>query len=142
MTECLTSDATSTSTSLADVGSLPITISATGTYKFEWVGFFTSSATTEGLTIAMNGPSSSLIAYSVAYAISTTYVNGYTTASSWDSGPAIASTGGSTPREFRVTGVFTATSTGTIAPRFAAETGGANSAVIKAGSWFTVTPAD
>jgi hypothetical protein len=142
ITKGLTSDVTSNSTSLADVTGLPVTISATGTYKFEWVGFFTSNVTTEGLTIAMNGPSSSLISYSVAYAISTNYVNGYTVYTSWGSGPAIASTGGSTAREFRITGLFTATGTGSVSPRFAAESGGANSVTIKAGAWFTVTPVD
>ena len=141
-TKCLTSDVTSTSTSLADVTGLPVTISATGTYKFEWVGFFTGSATTEGLTLAMNGPSSSLIAYSVGYGATVSYINAYATYSAWDTGPTASQSGGATPREFRVTGIFTATGTGTIAPRFAAETGGANSATIKAGAWFTVTPAD
>jgi hypothetical protein len=141
-TKCLTSDVTSNSTSLADVTGLPVTISATGTYKFEWVGAFTSNTTTEGLTIAMNGPSSSFIYFSVAVALSTNYVNGYTVYSSWDTGSVVATTGGATAREFRVTGVFTATSTGTIAPRFSAESGGGNSVSIKGGSWFTVTPAD
>jgi hypothetical protein len=106
------------------------------------VGFFTGSATTEGLTLAMNGPSSSLIAYSVGYGATVSYINAYATYSAWDTGPTASQSGGATPREFRVTGIFTATGTGTIAPRFAAETGGANSATIKAGAWFTVTPAD
>lgn len=142
ITKCLTSDVTSNSTSLADVTGLPVTISATGTYKFEWVGSFTSNTTTEGLTIAMNGPASSVIAFSVAAALSTNYVNGYTAYSAWDTGTVVATTGGAASREFRVTGVFTATSTGTVSPRFSAESGGANSVNIKAGSWFTVTPAD
>jgi hypothetical protein len=142
ITKGLTSDVTSNSTSLADVTGLPVTISATGTYKFEWVGFFTGSATTEGITLAMNGPSSSLISYSVAIALTTNYVNGFTAHTAWDTGPTTSASGGSTAREFRVTGIFTATGTGTVTPRFAAETGGANSSTIKAGAWFTVTPVD
>jgi hypothetical protein len=142
VTKCLEGDVSSTSTSLADVTGLPITISATGTYKFEWTGFFTSNTTTEGLTIAMNGPTSSVIAFSVAAALSTNYVNGFTVYSAWETGTVVATTGGSTAREFRVAGVFKATATGTVSPRFAAESGGANSVVIKAGATFTVTPAD
>lgn len=141
-TKALTSNVTSTSTSLADVTGLTITVGATGTYSFEVTGVFTSSVTTEGIKLAMNGPASSFIFLSVAFGATTTYVNSLSTYSAWDDGPTIATTGGSTPREFRIAGVFTATATGTLAVRFAAETGGANSATVNAGTFFTMTPAD
>lgn len=141
-TKALTSNVSTTSTSFSDVTGLTIAVSATGTYVFEVVGWFTSSVSTEGIKFAMNGPTASFLSLSVAYGATTTYANGYANYTAYDDGPTLSQSGGSTPREFRIQGTATISATGTFAVRFAAETGGANSATVNSGSFFRLTPVD
>lgn len=141
-TKALTSNVSTTSTSFSDVTGLTIAVSATGTYVFEVVGWFTGSATTEGIRLAMNGPTATFLSLSIAYGNTTAPVNGYANYTAYDDGPTLTQSGGSTPREFRIQGTATISATGTFAVRFAAETGGANSATVNSGTFFRLTPVD
>ena len=117
-----TSDSVITSTTLADF--LTASISATGTYGFITTGSATSGAVTEGLSLAINGPSaSSLSLFGTVPTNSTggvtgTFVTAYNTkVSSIQISPAGNS-------RWILNGYVTVTATGTFAVRFSSETGG------------------
>ena len=117
-----TSDSVITSTTLADF--LTASISATGTYGFIATGSATSGAVTEGLSLAINGPTaSSLSLFGTVPTNSTggvtgTFVTAYNTkVSSIQISPAGNS-------RWILNGYVTVTATGTFAVRFSSETGG------------------
>lgn len=117
-----TSNSVITSTTLADF--LTASISATGTYGFIATGSATSSATTEGLSLAIDGPTaSSLSLFGTVPTNSTggvtgTFVTAYNTkVSSVQISPAGNS-------RWTLNGYVTVTATGTFAVRFSSETGG------------------
>lgn len=135
------SDITSSSTTLADATGLTCTVSANTTYVVEANVFFTTNTSSEGLGLALNGPSGATVAINIAVqATSSAWTLGAKTA--WDD-PVVGATGSTTPLMARITARVAVSSTaGTVALRLKSETGGANSATIKAGSSFTCSLAD
>jgi hypothetical protein len=134
----LTSGVSSSSTSLANVTGLTVSLPGAGTYSIFIKGTFTGSATTEGVGLAINGPSASLVAVGIGYGATVSYINAFSRYTAYDDGPLLSQSGGSTSREFCICGIVNVTASGTLAMRFRAETGGANSATIDAGTTMTV----
>lgn len=130
----LTLGVTSSSTNMANVTGMTITLPGAGTYAIEISGSFIANVTTEGIGFAMNGPTATLVALCFAYGVTTTYASGFARYTSWDSGPLVTASGGATSREFRVSGVVSVSEGGTLALRFRAETGGANSVTVEPGT--------
>jgi len=131
-----TSDSVITSTTLADF--LTVSIPATGTYGFFATGSATSSATTEGMSLAINGPTASALSLfgtvptNSTGGVTGTYVTAYNTkVSSVQISPAGNS-------RWTLNGYVTVTSTGTFALRFSSETGG--TVTIQAGAILNLFP--
>jgi hypothetical protein len=137
----LGSDQTSTSTSYADVTGLTASLDASAKYQFEFFVEWRSSSTAEGIGLAINGPSSptTLIAHLGINATSN-YYQYLSVETTYNSGPLSTSGANTTGRVAHVRGVIvTGASSGTLALRYRAETGGANSATVKAGSSLVLT---
>lgn len=135
------SDQTSTSTSYADVTGMTASVAANKTYVFEAYINWTSSGSTEGIGLAVNGPASptSLVAH-VGINATANYYQYITIATSYDSGAVATNGAAATNRAAHVRGVITTgASSGTFTIRYRAETGGANSATVKAGSALIMT---
>lgn len=134
------SDQTSTSTSYADVTGLTAAVAANTTYQFEAYINWKSSGGTEGIGLAINGPASPTVL--VVHVGINAAANFYQFAgnATYDSG-VVATVGGSaTVRIAHVRGVITTGGTsGTLAIRYRAETGSANSATVVAGSSLILT---
>jgi hypothetical protein len=131
-----TSDSVITSTTLADF--LTVSIPATGTYGFFATGSATSSATSEGMSLAINGPTASALSLfgtvptNSTGGVTGTYVTAYNTkVSSVQISPAGNS-------RWTLNGYVTVTSTGTFAVRFSSETGG--TVTIQAGAILNLFP--
>lgn len=135
------SDQTSTSTSYADVTGLTMSVSANTTYVFEAYIVWRSSFAAEGIGFAVNGPASpTLLVSHAGVNASANYYQFVTIATSYDSGAVATSGAAATDRAAHVRGVITTgASSGTFAIRYRAETGGANSATVKAGSALIMT---
>lgn len=139
-------DATSTTTALATLGGtsgggLRVAVTA-GTWIFEATGLLLTSATTEGLSLAVNGPTASLVQAHITIPSNGIGGNVNGTVSAWETkvsntiGP-----GASTRGRWHVSGRFVATASGNFDIRYSAETGGGASVTIPAGAILAVYPA-
>jgi hypothetical protein len=114
-----------TTTSFADATGLSLAVPATGYYSFKAIVIFYTAATTTGIGLAMNGPSTSYLAYRTS--IPTTGVQGTDAEMvehvvAWDTGT--ATTGidaANTRRVATIEGGFYASATGTLVVRFKSE---------------------
>lgn len=135
------SDQTSTSTSYADVTGMTAAVDANTTYIFEAYINWQSSDSTEGIGLAVNGPASktTLLVHAAVNA-GANYYGFIAATSAYDDGVVATSGASSTSRAAYVRGmIVTGATSGTLAIRFRAETGGANSATVKAGSVLILT---
>ena len=134
----LGTDRTSTSTSLADVTDLSVSIAANKVYKLKACIRYKSSGATEALGLAINGPASPT---SVEASV---LISGYTGVyrSEHTSGYDTAVTGVSSTTTSMAAVldalIVNGANAGTLAIRFKSETGGANSVTVEAGSWLTL----
>ncbi len=138
----LGSDQTTTSTSYADVTGLTADLEADTRYQFEFFVAWRSSNASEGIGLAIGGPASpaTLMAH-IGINSSANYYLSVSAATAYDSGPLSNIGAWTTSRAAHVRGVIvTGAAAGSLALRFRAKTGGANSATIKAGSALVVTP--
>lgn len=134
------SDQTSTSTSYADVTGMTASVAANKTYVFEAYINWTSSGSTEGIGLAINGPASptSLVAH-VGINAGANYYQ-FSGNSTYDAGVVATSGAGATVRIAHVRGVITTgASSGTFAIRYRSETGSSNSVTVAAGSSLILT---
>lgn len=134
------SDQTSTSTSYADVTGMTASVAANKTYVFEAYINWTSSGSTEGIGLAINGPASptSLVAH-VGINAGANYYQ-FSGNATYDSGVVATSGAAATVRIAHVRGVITTgASSGTFAIRYRAETGSSNSVTVAAGSSLILT---
>lgn len=121
----LNANRSNTTTSFADVTGLSLAIPATGYYSFRAIVIFYTSATTTGIGLAMNGPTTSYLAYRTC--IPTTGVQGTDAemvehVTAWDTGTATLSIdASSTRRVATIEGGFYASATGTLVVRFKSE---------------------
>lgn len=130
------SDQTSTSTSLADVTGLTASVAANKKYFFKAGMHAVESAAGEAIGFAINGPAGMTNICAAVY----TYKSAV---GAMDDGiitavetAVIGTTGGITVFPAEVSGYFeTGGNAGTFAIRYKAETGGANSVTVKAGSF-------
>ncbi len=121
----LNANRSNTTTSFADATGLSLAVPATGYYSFRAIVIFYTAATTTGIGLAMNGPSTSYLAYRTS--IPTTGVQGTDAEMvehvvAWDTGT--ATTGidaSSTRRVATIEGGFYASATGTLVVRFKSE---------------------
>lgn len=137
----LSADRTSTSTSLADVTGLSFAVAANTTYDFEFNIAYTSSASTEGLGLSMNGPASPTSIFYTVYIASATALRdtGYATAYETNF-QAINGANSAGQGSARISGrLVNGANAGTLIVRFSTETGGANSSVIKTLSFGRLT---
>ena len=134
-----TVDLVTSSTTLANL--LSASVVSGKTYLFLATGLISSSATTEGSSIAINGPSSSGIA--ADFSLPTNGIGGETNGSvtAFETkftnigGPGAAARG-----RWWSSGRFVATANGTFSIRVSAETGGANTVTWRAGSILILCP--
>ena len=136
----LGSDQSSSSTSYADVTGLTASVAASSTYEFEFFIAWHSTNSTEGIALAVNGPSSpaSLIAH-VGINSGANYYQFLGVSTAYDSGVLCTNGTSGTSRVAHVRGVITTgASSGTLALRFRAETGG-TAATVDAGSVLILT---
>lgn len=133
------SDSTSSSTTLADL--ITATVGATGTYGFFATGLYGGSVSGEGMSMAIKGPTASSIngQISIATNAAGSLTNGAVTAYDTKVTATISPTLPLISR-WTISGRFVATATGTFAIRFSAETGGANSVTVSAGSILQLFP--
>lgn len=134
------SDQTSTSTSYADVTGLTAAVAANTTYQFEAYINWTSSGSTEGIGLAINGPASpTVLVVHVGINAGANYYQ-FAGNATYDSGVVATSGASATVRIAHVRGVITTGGTsGTLAIRYRAETGSTNSATVVAGSSLILT---
>ena len=130
----LVAGVTSTSTSMANVTGLAVTLPSAGTYMFNIEGMFSANTTTEGIGLSVNGPTASFLAFKVGYGATTTYINSLSRYTTYNDGPLASASGGTTSREFKISGVVTVSAGGSFTMRFRAETGGANSVTVDGGT--------
>jgi hypothetical protein len=141
----LGSDFVTTSTSLADVTGMTATLAAGKTYKVEVFGSHMTSGTSEGLLVSLNGSAAAAnIIFEAGAATSTTQIQNIFSGTAYDEiSPAFGAGPGATARPFYVSGVIkNGGSSSTLALRARAETGGANSATVVAGTVMVVTLLD
>lgn len=138
----LGSDQTTTSTSYADVTGLTAALEADTRYQFEFFVAWRSSNSSEGIGLAIGGPASpATLMANIAINSGANYYLFVSAATAYDSGPLSNAGAWTTSRAAHVRGVIvTGAAAGSLALRFRAKTGGANSATIKAGSALVVTP--
>lgn len=130
----------SSSTTLANLVSASVEARE---YIFEATGFLSSSATTEGLSLAVNGPTFTAGSLSAHITIPTNAIGGlvngtvtaYETKITNPIGPGAAALG-----RWHVTGRVAFTAAGTFAIRYSAETGGGSSVTVPAGAVLCVYP--
>lgn len=135
-----TGDSTSTSTSFADVPDLSFTVAANTNYHVRFCVFLITSATTEGYALSVNGPTGT---YKVGGIAPTSAPAGAGNAAMHGAG-SVADTAGLATTAGPGTGqpvmalveatVQVGGSGGTLALRYRAETGGANSVTIQTNS--------
>ena len=134
-----TGDDTNTTTTLANVTGMNLSLAANTTYTFEYVILFQDSSTTSGIGLSLNGPAgATVISYTVdipnAADGTSALFSGWGTA--WDD--PIVSTGvqatGTTYAAHIFGVVKTAGTAGTLTPRFRRGASAAT-ATIKDGSW-------
>jgi hypothetical protein len=138
----LGSDAVSSSTTLATIGGSALQVSVTaGTWLFEAQGMMTTSGATEGISLAINGPTASHIRGD--FTIPTNGLGAVINASvtTWESKVTSTAMVAASRGRWHISGRFVATASGAFAVRFSAETGGANSVTIPAGAILCVYPA-
>jgi hypothetical protein len=116
------SAATSTSTTLADAGSLSFTVEASKQYIFDFRGAFTSAVSTTGLFLALNGPTltgGSLLANMYIATSTTAVVHGSVTA--YNTSVQGTGSAGTTPLPWWIEGSLIPGAAGTFTVRFATE---------------------
>lgn len=130
----LASDFVRNSTTLATVTGMSIPVVSGKTYVFEVEGFYVANTTTEGLGVAMNGPSASGIVIDSIIALAATGTLNLARNTAWATAHQGASSGGNVNHWFRIRGSFTAAASGNLDFQVKAETGAANSITIKSGA--------
>jgi len=137
------SDNTNNTTTLADTSGLGLTLAASTTYSFEYEILFQSAAANTGIALAVNGPASPLVSYTVDIPIAADGAAGLF--SGWGTvlDDAVTGTGVQTANTTylaHIRGVIqTGASGGTLLPRFRSESAG-TIVTTKAGSWGAVYP--
>ena len=132
----LAADLVSTSTSFVDVTGFTFAINANKTYSFEVHLLWSSSATTEGGNISVNGPASptNLQWWREIWTSATAHTS--ERQSTYNSGTLLAAGPGTAFWPIHMFGtVENGANAGTLAIRFRAETGGANSVTLRRGSY-------
>jgi hypothetical protein len=135
----LGADVANSTTSLADVTGLSFNVVAGTTYKFYALVAYASAATTTGSRWTINGPTTSLLAYSSSYSLTATS-NTFNTATAYSiPAAANASSATTTGNVAVIEGMITPSANGTVQVRFASEVAG-SAITAKAGStleWWT-----
>jgi hypothetical protein len=119
---------------IADVTGLSFAVSSGVTYKFRFVIFYTSAATTTGSRWSINGPATSLLHYRSSYtltATSRTFNEGQTTYNVPSGASATSVVAGNMAV---IEGIITPSANGTVIARFASEISG-SAIVAKAKSY-------
>ena len=134
-----TADQTAIGTAFADVTELGFAVEANKAYAFEYFLVCTSDATTTGIDVAVNGPSSpTALYYEQLYWTSTT-VQAIAEATAYDNNTASTASNGATARIFRVWGILrNGANAGTLIPRAKREAVGSGPSVL-AGSYGKLT---
>lgn len=132
-------DQTLIGASFADVTSLGFPVAANTAYSFEYFIIADADATTTGIDVAVNGPSSpTAINYEQNYWTSTT-VQAIAQATAYDNNTASTASNGTTQRIFRVWGILrNGANAGTLIARIKREAVGTGPNV-RAGSWGRLT---
>lgn len=139
----LASDFVSTSTSLASVSSLAVSVQNGKTYHFDFHGFYSTSSSIEDAGFAMLGPTATNIVVQSEIITASTGTTSFARATAWDT---IHQTNAATARTnvpFRISGMFTASADGTLVPRLKTELSSAGqSTTILSGAALHVIPVD
>lgn len=139
----LSGDQSSSSTSLADVPGLSASLVADATYRIEVIGGHTTgTTTTESMGISINGSTAaSNVIFTASCGQTSIVENNIFVGHAYDDvTPTYTNGPGATERRFNLVGVVkNGGSASTLSLRFKAETGGANSVTIKAGTVMLVT---
>jgi hypothetical protein len=140
------SDNTNNTILLADTSGLGLTLAASTTYSFEYYILFQSAAANTGIQVAINGPASPLVSYTVDIPIAADGAGSQGgTFSGWGTALDDVVAGTAVPTAnttylARIHGVIqTGGAGGTLLPRFRSETALTN-VTVKAGSWGAVYP--
>lgn len=127
----ITSDVTTTSSSLSDVTGLSFPVTSGHTYRFSFVIPYTSSATANGAWFSLNGASVSLLIYRTFIQTTTSQTNYH--ANSYDGG-ATSTSSSSGNNMSTIEGMLIASATGNVIARFASEVATTQSITVKAGA--------
>ncbi len=139
----LANDFVSTSTSLASVSGLAVSVLNGKTYHFDFHGFYSTSTSIEDAGFAMLGPASTGIVVQSEIVTASTGTTSFARATAWDTTHQTNAATARTNVPFRVSGMFTASADGTLVPRLKTElstTG--QSTTILSGAALHVTPVD
>ncbi|HEX4662468.1 MAG TPA: hypothetical protein VH144_02545, partial [Candidatus Saccharimonadales bacterium] len=130
----LSADQTNATTTPADITSFGIAVGV-GTYEFDFIIPYQSGSTTNGITLQLNGPTSSLLSYFL-YIQSTTssFASFSRTAFASSQAGSVTGSSGVTTYISRIFGVVTTTGSGTLQPQFAA-TAASSTTTVKAGAY-------
>jgi hypothetical protein len=135
----LSADQTSTSTSLADVTGLSVSIESNKVYTLRACIRYKASTATEALGLSLNGPASPT---SVEFMVQNGLISSlsrYEHVSTYETVVIGASGSATSIASFMDALIVNGANAGTLAVRFKAETGGANSVTVEAGSWLILT---
>lgn len=127
-------------TNLADVDWLSFPILASGVYVAEYHLFYTAAATTTGLVLSVNGPTTPTISYFASGIPTSTTATVYGASDTYDTALVAADTPSTTAFHRCLLEAFiqNGTTAGTLALRFRTEEN-ASAATIKKGSWARLT---
>lgn len=127
----ITSDVTTTSSSLSDVTGLSFPVTSGKTYRFSFMIPYTSSSTGNGALFSVNGASNSLLIYRCFIQTTTSQINYH--ANTYDAGTT-ATTSASGNNMSTIEGMLIASATGTVIARFASEVATTQSITAKSGA--------
>lgn len=131
----LSANRTSTSTSLADVTDMTVSIEANKVYRLKACIRYKGSVSTEAIGLSINGPASPTSVEFMVQAGANTTILRFEHVSTYDTVVMGVSSLTTSLPAFIDALIVNGANAGTLAIRFKAETGGANSVTVEAGSW-------
>ncbi len=134
-----TADQSNSTVNAADVSGLTVALAASQVIRFEAMLFMSSAATTTGIQLGVNGPTSPTEVFAEIVTWSTTTARADTFVTAFESFSADTASQGNVIRLCKITGyVRNGSNTGTFALRFRSEVG-SSAVVVENGSWLDYT---
>lgn len=126
-------DVNNSTTSMADVTGLSFAVTNGSTYAFKFYVMFNTAATTTGIALSMNGPTTTLLGWDVFIAAASQTLF-YQSRVAYDAGTASPDRGSGSQNVAIIDGIIIPSASGTLIVRFASEVGSSQVTVLAGSS--------